>query len=146
MIRKIGMVWFVEPGLTEDLCVVQKEGISVTGYKCDTYTWQRSSIFIRGTLIFSSERMLHKDYYCKGSVAKKNLWSWCSKGLTPRQTDWRQTASRKVTLTLSSQLKISLWLSTGAEESPLLKYVTRKRLLRLRKLYVCCSYSDTWSV
>jgi hypothetical protein len=41
-------------------------------YMCDTYTDERSSIFIRDKLIFSSERMLHKDYYRKGSVQKKN--------------------------------------------------------------------------
>jgi hypothetical protein len=35
------------------------------------YTWQRPSIFIRDTPIFSSERMLRKDYDRKGSAAKK---------------------------------------------------------------------------
>jgi hypothetical protein len=45
--------------------------------------------------------MLHNDYYRKGSVEKENLWSWFSRGLALRQTDWRQTASRKVTLTLT---------------------------------------------
>jgi hypothetical protein len=35
---------------------------------------ERPSIFIRDNKpIFSSERMLHKDYYCKGSVEKKSL-------------------------------------------------------------------------
>jgi hypothetical protein len=33
----------------------------------------RPSIFIRDKLIFSSERMLHKDYYDKGSVEKNLL-------------------------------------------------------------------------
>jgi hypothetical protein len=42
---------------------------------CDTYTWQRPSIFIRDKPIISSERMLHKDYDLKGWVAKENLWS-----------------------------------------------------------------------
>jgi hypothetical protein len=32
---------------------------------------ERPSIFIRDKLIFSSERMLHKDYYRKSSVAEK---------------------------------------------------------------------------
>jgi hypothetical protein len=36
---------------------------------CDMYTWQRPSIFKRDTPIFSSERVLHKDYDRKGSVA-----------------------------------------------------------------------------
>jgi hypothetical protein len=34
---------------------------------------KRPSIFIRDKPIFSSEKMLHKDYYCKGSVEKKIL-------------------------------------------------------------------------
>jgi hypothetical protein len=33
----------------------------------------RPSIFIRDKPTFSSERMLHKDYYHKGSVEKKSL-------------------------------------------------------------------------
>jgi hypothetical protein len=32
---------------------------------------KRPSIFIRDEPIFSSERMLHKDYYSKSSVEKK---------------------------------------------------------------------------
>jgi hypothetical protein len=35
---------------------------------------EKPSIFIRDKPIFSSERMLHKDYYCKGSVGKKPLF------------------------------------------------------------------------
>jgi hypothetical protein len=37
---------------------------------------ERPSIFIRDKPIFSSERMLHKDYYHKGSVEeiKELLW------------------------------------------------------------------------
>jgi hypothetical protein len=31
------------------------------------------SIFVRDKPIFSSERMLHKDYYSRSSVEKKNL-------------------------------------------------------------------------
>jgi hypothetical protein len=38
---------------------------------CDIYAWERRSFFIRGNPILSSEKMLHKDYDCKGSVAKK---------------------------------------------------------------------------
>jgi hypothetical protein len=32
---------------------------------------ERPSIFIRDKPIFSSERMLHKDYYHKGSIEKE---------------------------------------------------------------------------
>jgi hypothetical protein len=34
---------------------------------------ERPSIFIRDKLIFSSERMLHKDYYRRSSVEKRSL-------------------------------------------------------------------------
>jgi hypothetical protein len=34
---------------------------------------ERPSIFIRDKSIFSSERMLHKDYDLKGSVENKSL-------------------------------------------------------------------------
>jgi hypothetical protein len=34
---------------------------------------ERPSIFLRDKPIFSSERMLHKDYYLKGSVAKMKI-------------------------------------------------------------------------
>jgi hypothetical protein len=33
----------------------------------------KASIFMKDNLIFSSERMLHKDYYRKGSLEKKSL-------------------------------------------------------------------------
>jgi hypothetical protein len=45
-------------------------------------------IFITDKPNFSSERMLHKDYYSKSSVGKKNLWSCVSRDLKPRRTDW----------------------------------------------------------
>jgi hypothetical protein len=45
---------------------------------------ERPRIFIRDNPIFSSERVLHKAYYRKGSVEKKNLWSWVLRGLRPR--------------------------------------------------------------
>jgi hypothetical protein len=34
---------------------------------------RKPSLFIRDKPILSSERMLHKDYYRKGSVEKKSL-------------------------------------------------------------------------
>jgi hypothetical protein len=37
-IRKIGMICFGKPLLTEDLCVVQKEEFSLTCYMCEMYT------------------------------------------------------------------------------------------------------------
>jgi hypothetical protein len=67
---------------------------------CNTYTWQRQSQFIKDKPILLSERMLHKNYEYKCLVAKKKLSLWASRGLAPRWTDWRQTASCNVTLTL----------------------------------------------
>jgi hypothetical protein len=42
---------------------------------------ERPSIFIRGKPILSSERVLHKDYDRKGSVAKKKSVIVILKGL-----------------------------------------------------------------
>jgi hypothetical protein len=42
---------------------------------------KRPSIFIRDKLIYSSERMLHKDYYRKVSVKKKTSLVVSLKGL-----------------------------------------------------------------
>jgi hypothetical protein len=46
---------------------------------------ERPNIFIRDKPTFSSERMLHKDYYCKGSLERKMLWSWVSKRLDAKR-------------------------------------------------------------
>jgi hypothetical protein len=59
-ISNIGIICFAKPGLTENL-IVQKEEFLITRY------------IIRDKPIFSSERMLHKDYYRKGPVKKKSL-------------------------------------------------------------------------
>jgi hypothetical protein len=48
---------------------------------------ERPSMFIRDKPIFSSERVLHKDYYCRGSFGKKDLCTCVSGGLMPGQTD-----------------------------------------------------------
>jgi hypothetical protein len=67
----MGMVCSVTPVLIEDLCVVQKEEI-FNNMLCVKGTLdERPGIFIRDKPTFSSERMLHKDYDRKGSVAKK---------------------------------------------------------------------------
>jgi hypothetical protein len=42
---------------------------------------------MRDKPIFSSDRMLHKDYYRKGSTGGKNLWSLSLQGLDAR-TNW----------------------------------------------------------
>jgi hypothetical protein len=62
------MICSAKPVLTEELCVVQTEEFSITCYMCDTYTWQRPGIFIRGKPIFWSERLLQKAYDRKRSV------------------------------------------------------------------------------
>jgi hypothetical protein len=64
------MISSVKPVLTEDLHVVQKKGYSI----CAKYIFdEKPSIFIRDIHIFLSEKMLHKDYYCKSSVGKKKI-------------------------------------------------------------------------
>jgi hypothetical protein len=74
---------------------------------CAKYTLnEKPSIFIRDRPIFLSERMLHKDYYCKISVEKINFWSWASRGLPEDELiggkppkllyDWRFTANQFV--------------------------------------------------
>jgi hypothetical protein len=81
---KICMIWSAKPVLTEDLCIVQKQEFSMR----DTLD-ERRSIFIRDESIFSSERMLHTDYYRKGSVEKKNLTRRCPEiGIS--SIDWSQ--------------------------------------------------------
>jgi hypothetical protein len=55
---------------SEDLYIVHKEEFSTSCYMCDTDTWQRLSIFIRDSPIFSSERMLHEDYDSKVVISR----------------------------------------------------------------------------
>jgi hypothetical protein len=52
------------------------------------YNWRRPSMFIRDIPNFSSERVLHKDYDRKGSVAKNKK----QKTKTGRELQevWRQ--------------------------------------------------------
>jgi hypothetical protein len=57
------MICFAKPGLTEDLNLKQK-GKHVICAILD----KRPSIFISDNPIFSSERMLHKDYNHKGPI------------------------------------------------------------------------------
>jgi hypothetical protein len=67
------MIRFAKPALTKDLYTVRKEEFSITCCMWRTYTWQRGSLFIGDKSVLSSERMLHKDYDSKGSVAKKSM-------------------------------------------------------------------------
>jgi hypothetical protein len=60
--------------------------------------WRGPVAIVNYRPILLSERMLHKDYNRKCSVGKLKLWSWVSRGLSPRRTDWWYTTSRKVTL------------------------------------------------
>jgi hypothetical protein len=68
------MICPAKPVLTEDLCVVQKEDFSLTRYMCEMNTWRKAKhIHKRDKPIFSSERMLHKEYYPEGLVEKLSL-------------------------------------------------------------------------
>jgi hypothetical protein len=101
------MICSAKPVLTEDFCVIQRKNFQEHAICVKCTLEKRPSIFITYKPIFSSDRMLHKDYYRKGSAGGKNRLSWVSRGLTPRRTDWRSTASRKVTLTLTTTLTLN---------------------------------------
>jgi hypothetical protein len=60
--------------LTEDLCIVQKEELSLTCYTrvCTIPTLdERPIIFIRDKPTLWPKRVLHKDYDRNGTVEKK---------------------------------------------------------------------------
>jgi hypothetical protein len=86
--------------------------------------------------------MLHKDYYLKNSVENKSLVVGL-KGLPPRRTDWRLTASRKITQSqltrsqssaLESQPAKIHYQETASEnlaqDLPLLRTVAQQRLVK----------------
>jgi hypothetical protein len=65
------MICFAEPVLTEGLYIVLY-------VRYVHLTTAKRSLFLRDKHILSSEGLLHNDYVCKGSVAKKKkkeLWS-----------------------------------------------------------------------
>jgi hypothetical protein len=80
-ICKIGMICSVEPVLTEDLRVVQKQDFLNNMLYVLNVHLTRPNTFIRDKPIFSSVRMLHKDYYRKGSVGEKKSLIVVLKGL-----------------------------------------------------------------
>jgi hypothetical protein len=67
------MICFANPGLTDNLCVLQKVEFSITCYMTKCTLDERPSIFKRDKPIFSLKRKLHKDYYSKRSVEKTSL-------------------------------------------------------------------------
>jgi hypothetical protein len=73
--------------------------------------WQWPAAIVNDRPILSPERVLYKNYDCRCSTEKEKFSPWVSRGSAPRQTDWRYTASCKVTLTLTfSQLSWVGWL------------------------------------
>jgi hypothetical protein len=79
------MVCFTKPILTEDLYIVHEEEFSKTYAICEIHTLEkRPNILVRDKHIFSSERMLHKDYDRMGSVEKKRSIVVSLKGLRAR--------------------------------------------------------------
>jgi hypothetical protein len=93
------MIYSSKPVLTEDMYVVKRKNFQYHAI-CAKYTL-RPSIFITDNPMFSSERILYKDYYSKGSVGGK-ISGRESPGASfqDKLTGWPSTASRKVTLTL----------------------------------------------
>jgi hypothetical protein len=65
---------------------------------CDMYTWQRPSIFTRVNPSSRQRGCYTRIMTARVQLQRKKLCSWASRGLAPRRTDWRYTASRKVTL------------------------------------------------
>jgi hypothetical protein len=95
-ISKTDMIRFAKPGLTEDLCIVQKEEFSITCYMCDTYTLKDKHIHQRQT------HLLVRGCYVTTIVPSVQLQKRYP-GREPRGV-WRQDeliGGRKVTLTLS---------------------------------------------
>jgi hypothetical protein len=70
------MICYVNHVLTEDLCIVQKEKFSVASYTCYTYARRKAKHIHKSETIFSSERMLYKDYDRRGSVEKFINLNW----------------------------------------------------------------------
>jgi hypothetical protein len=73
-----------------------------------TRTWERMrwrgpAAIVNDRPILSWEKMLYKVYDRRFSI-EKNFLPWVSRGSAPRRTDWRSTANRKVTLTLTVSL------------------------------------------
>jgi hypothetical protein len=67
------MICSVKPVLTEDWCVVQKEELNNMSYLRNIRTLdEKPSTFIRDKP-FSSERMLHEDYYARVKFENKSL-------------------------------------------------------------------------
>jgi hypothetical protein len=71
---KIGMICSAKPILTKDLVCTAKGRIfnDMAIFAIRTLD-ERPCLYIRDKPIFSSERMLHKDYDRKDSVEKKSL-------------------------------------------------------------------------
>jgi hypothetical protein len=91
------MISSVKPVLTVDLCVVQKEDI----FNNMLYVWNVHLTKGQETNPSSRQRGCYIRFINAGVWWKRNVWSWVSRGLTPRRTNWRYTASRKVSLTLT---------------------------------------------
>jgi hypothetical protein len=54
---------------------------------CDTYNWQKRSIFIWDNPILFSDKLLRKNYDRKGSVAEEKIYGRGLKGLGAK-TNW----------------------------------------------------------
>jgi hypothetical protein len=75
------MISFAKPVLTEDFYTKQKEEFSITCNMCVPTLFESPNIIISSKPVFSSEKMLHKNYDHKGSLKKylvvnlKGTWS-----------------------------------------------------------------------
>jgi hypothetical protein len=87
-----------------------------------------------------------------GVQLKKKSWPWVPRGLAPRRTDWRLTASRKVTLTLILTLILTLtiqfsWALQGRlrrDDDPVQSRGYKSGCEG--KTYMCCSFSEAVTI
>jgi hypothetical protein len=97
------MISSAKPILTQDLCSAKGRIINNMLYvgnvhltENQAYTYERNP--------FSRQRGSYIRTITARVQVEKYLWSWVSRGLALRRTDWRYTDSRKITLSLSAQL------------------------------------------
>jgi hypothetical protein len=102
------VICFAKSGLTEELYIVHKEEFSIICYTCYTYTWRKAKRIHKRW----PHPLVREDVAARVQLNKK-IWSWSSRGLAARRTDWRWTTSRKVSVSLSlSVFEKLIWASS----------------------------------
>jgi hypothetical protein len=113
------MICPANPILTEDFRVVQKEKFLVALLHVRNIHLRKGQAYSWETNPSSRQRECCIRIITARVQLKKKVWSWVSRSLTTRGTDWRQAASRKITLTStleSVEFKAPAWQETGQIE------------------------------